>query len=89
MLIFALGKAVGETHRYPEFMLAGILPVRPDRQYILVYQAFYIWWFFSIMQVQKIMTEIIGNCIIHLINIFSIFPDNHVPSNNGAKVVKN
>ena len=39
---YALGKAVGKTYWYTESMLAGIFPVRPDRQYILFYQAFYI-----------------------------------------------
>lgn len=54
-------------------MLAGIFPTRPDRRYILLYQAFYIWRSFSMMQLQEIMAGIIGNRIIHLIDIFPLF----------------
>ncbi len=70
-------------------MLAGIFPIRPDRQYILSDQAFYIRRFFSMMQPQKIMTGSIGDSIIHLIDIFPLFLfDYHMSGNNGTKVIK-
>ena len=48
-LLHTLSKAVIEADRDSEPMLAGIAPVRPDRQYILPDQAFYIWRHFSIV----------------------------------------
>lgn len=49
-LLHSLSKAVIEADRDSEPMLAGIGPVRPDRQYILPDQAFYIWRYFSVVQ---------------------------------------
>ena len=40
------------------------------------------------MQSKKIVAGVVGNCIIHLIKMFSVLlRDNNVFSNNGAKVV--
>ena len=70
-------------------MLAGIIPIGPDRQYILFYQAFYIWWAFSIMKTKKVVTGLIGNRIIHLVSVLCFFLfDYHVTSDNRAEVVK-
>lgn len=70
-------------------MLAGIFPTRPDRQYVLTYQAFYIWRFFSMMQPQKIAAGIVGDSIIHLVDIFPFFLLNHhMAGDNGTKVIE-
>lgn len=47
-------KSVCKADWYLESLLADKVPIRPDRERMLSYQAFYIWWFFTEMQPQKI-----------------------------------
>lgn len=53
-------------------MLAGIIPMRPDRQYILCYQALYIWWLFTSMLPDIVMAGIERNSKIDLIFMFPL-----------------
>ena len=65
-MVKTLREAIGKADRNLESMLAGIIPTRPDRQYILLYQAFYLRRRFSVMKSDKIMTGIKGNGKINL-----------------------
>ena len=62
----ALCKAICKADRNPESMLAGIFPVRPDRKGVLFYQAFYVWWGFSIVKAQEIAAGFVRNGIMPL-----------------------
>lgn len=69
-------------------MLAGIFPVRPDRKGVLFYQAFYVWWGFSIVKAQEIAAGFVRNGIIHLELMLSApATDYYMPGNDGAEVV--
>ena len=84
-----LRKAVGEADRNLESVLAGIIPTRPDWQYILLNQAFYIWWDFVVTKPYEIVAGIKCNRIIYLIGVFSFSVFNrYMVCNNGAEIVK-
>ena len=71
---YDLLEPVSKADRYLESMLAGIIPTRPDGEYILPNQAFYIWWGISIFYADKVMTCIECHCEIDLIFILSLCP---------------
>ena len=84
-----LREAIGKADRNLESMLAGIIPIRPDRQYILPYQAFYL-RSFSIMKSDKIVAGIKCDCKIYLIGVFSFsFLNCYMVRDDGTKIVKN
>lgn len=64
-------KSVCKADWYLESLLADKVPIRPDRERMLSYQAFYIWWFFTEMQPQKITACPEGNGKIHLVDVFA------------------
>lgn len=53
-------------------MLAGKVPVRPDRKRMLPDQAFHIRWFFTGMQPQKVAAGFEGNRKINLMDMFPL-----------------
>lgn len=69
--------------------MAVIAPARPDRQYILSYQAFYIWRAFSVMKPEKVMAGFVCSAVVYLTEMFSSFLlyDN-MASDDRAEVVK-
>ena len=52
-------------------MLAGKVPVRPDRKRVFSYQAFHIRWFFTGMQPQKMAAGLKGDRKINLMDMLS------------------
>lgn len=88
VLRLALCKAVCKADRHSEPMLAGIFPIGPDRKGVLFYQAFYIWWGFSIGKTQEMAAGFVRSGIIHLDRMLPASAADHcMPSNNGAEVV--
>ena len=85
-----LREAIGKTDRNLESMLAGIIPTRPDGQYILLYQAFYFGRSFSFMKSDEIVAGFKCNRKIYLIGIFPFaFLNCYMICNDGTKIVKN
>ena len=69
-------------------MLAGIVPVGPDRKSILCYQAFYVWRRHSTLKAQEIVTCLVGDRIIHLKLMLPAFAvDDYLSGNDGAEVI--
>ena len=70
-------------------MLAGIVPVRPDRKRVLFYQAFYVWRGFPVVEAQEIMAGLVCSGIVYLERMFSApAQDRRMPCNNGTEVIQ-
>ena len=88
-MVKTLREAVSKADRNLESMLAGIIPTRPDWQYILLNQAFYFGRDFSVTKPYEIVAGIKCNRIIYLIRVFSfLFFYCYMIGNNRAKVIK-
>ena len=70
-MVKTLREAVSKADRNLESMLAGIIPTRPDWQYILLNQAFYFGRDFGVTKPYEIVAGIKCNRIIYLIRVFS------------------
>ncbi len=70
---FCQSKSVCKADWYLDSLLAGKVPVRPDRKRVLSYQAFHIRRFFTGMQPQKMTAGLEGNRKINLMDMFA-FP---------------
>ena len=65
-------------------MLAGIVPIGPDRKDIFSYQAFYIRRTLSGVKTQEVMANLIRNRVIDLIGMFvvALLSNDHLSSDD-------